>query len=83
MDLDDELNVLLNSNFTPMTVCNVRYVLDQLPEDQADKVRSLIDAEIVPAPKIAAVLSKYGFDIKDKSITRHRRRIRGSGCSCP
>lgn len=83
MDLNDELDVLLASNFTPQKICNVTFVLDQLPENLSVKVRALIDAEVVAAPKIAAVLSKYGFDIKDKSITRHRRRLRGSGCKCP
>lgn len=83
MDLDDELDALLSSRFTPLTVCSVRFVLEQLSEAQSAKVKDLIDAEIVPAPKIAAVLAKYGFDIKDKSITRHRRRFRGSGCTCP
>lgn len=83
MDLDNDLDVLLASKFTPQQMCNVHYILDQLPKEQSVKVKALIDAEVVPAPKIAAVLSKHGFDIKDKSITRHRRRLRGGGCVCP
>lgn len=83
MDLDNELDVLLASKFTSTKICSVRHILDELPEEQSVKVKALIDAEVVPAPKIADVLSKYGFDIKDKAITRHRRRLRGSGCVCP
>ncbi len=83
MDLDDELDVLLALNLTPLKICSVSFVLDQLPENQSVKVRALIDAEVIPGSRIAAILNKHGFDIKDKSITRHRRRFRGSGCKCP
>ena len=83
MDLDNELDILLASKFRLLTMCSVSFILDQLPEDQSNKVRALIDAEIVPAPKIADVLSKNGFTIHSGSITRHRRRFRSSGCLCP
>lgn len=83
MDLDDDLDMLLASKVKSVSVCVVRFVLDNLPDDQRIKLEALILAEVVPAARIAEVLSKHGFDIKDKSIARHRRRFRGGGCICP
>ena len=82
MDFDTELDSLLNLNF-PTSVCRVRAVLHNMPEEQRIKLEALLDAEIVSAAKIAFVLNKNGFDVGNKSISRHRRRFRGGGCACP
>jgi hypothetical protein len=82
MDLDTELDILLNCDL-PTSVCRVRSVLHNMPEEQKIKLEALLDAEIVSAAKIAFVLSKNGFQVTNKSISRHRRRFRGGGCSCP
>lgn len=83
MGLDDDLDDLLTIKKGHPRLCAVQHVLNQLDEKQAEKVTALIDAGVVPAPKIAVVLTKNGFDINDKAISRHRRRLKGGGCSCP
>ena len=83
MGLDNDLDDLLTINLAPPKMCVVRHVLNQLDEKQAEKVASLIDACVVPASSIAMVLTKNGYDITDKSITRLRRRLKGGGCVCP
>lgn len=81
MDLDAELDILLASK--GKTGCVVSFILNSLPDDQRVKLESLLSAEVVPASRIAEVLVKHGFTVQDKSIARHRRRLRGAGCSCP
>lgn len=83
MDFDEELDNLLNVENLPSSVCGVRAVLHNMPEEQRIKVESLVDAEVVSASKIAVVLGRNGFKVTNKSIARHRRRFRGGGCKCP
>ena len=83
MGLDDDLDGLLAITKPHPRMCAVRWVLERLEPEQAEKVNALIEANVVAAPKIATVLNKHGFDLNDKAIARHRRRKTGGGCSCP
>lgn len=85
-DFDDALDALAEENDgkAPARICTVGYVLSQVTDEQSKKLAALLDNNVVPASKIAAVLKKNGYKVNEKSISRHRRRKRdGWGCTCP
>jgi len=64
--------------------CSVAYVLEQLPQAQREKLARVIDANVIPSARIASMLSKNGYEVRDANISRHRRRLTGAaGCTCP
>lgn len=84
-DLDADLDDLLSeATRPPAKECSVKFLLEQLTEDQRSKLETLIDSGTIPASRVAFVLQKNGFQIRYQTITRHRRRKKGmSGCTCP
>lgn len=84
-DLIADLDALSSGLRTPPPkTCAVGFVLSQLSEAERNKLQAVVDANIVPATRIADVLRKNGYSVHYASVTRHRRRKSGhAGCTCP
>lgn len=80
---DDDLDEMMKDNSLPSTKCAISTILSRVSEDQASRLISILDADIVPSVRVASMLRRNGFPITDKSVARHRRRKTGSGCTCP
>jgi hypothetical protein len=83
VDLDAELDDLLSWQKAPNHLCSIQFVYQKLSPEHAEKLKSLVDAGVVPASRIVAILNKHGFDIRCQTVFRHRNRSKGSGCRCP
>lgn len=81
VDALDEL--LLAPARKPGPKCAVYKILHELPEDQSEKLRYLIDESPRSAGAIAEALAKMGHPISLYTVQRHRNRRRGDGCRCP
>lgn len=82
-DLDDELELMMKADSLPPRRCGVAHVLSQMTDEQESRLRLVLDAGVVPSSKIAGMLRRNGFNINEKSVSRHRRRSSGAGCTCP
>lgn len=86
--LSSALGDLLATNAASyqITKCGVGRLLEQLPDDDRELLRRLIDeprqdGTMIPATMIAGVLQNYGFTVKPLTVRRHRRRkIANSDC---
>ncbi len=64
--------------------CAIAVVLEQVTEEQRDKLEVLVASDCrVASGKVAGVLRNWGFDVGYQSVQRHRRRHMGTGCLCP
>ena len=84
-DLIADLDALSDGLKTPPPkTCSIKFVYSELDEIERTKLQAVVDANIVPATKIADVLRKNGFSVHYAAVTRHRRRKTGhAGCTCP
>jgi len=83
-NFDDDIDALLASpQQVRLGVCKVKYILQTVTPVQSEKIQKLVDAGVIAGPQLARILQKHGFEITDKAINRHRRRLTGGGCSCP
>lgn len=81
--LDDLLDSLLESSLRkPGPKCATGVLLREMPSEQADKVRRLIDETNRSNSEIADALQKLGYRISHNQIRNHRARLRGAGCRC-
>ena len=63
--------------------CKVSTILAELDDENDRRALSdLIDNSKVSASAVARLLVGYGYQIKDPSIAKHRRRFDGTGCRC-
>lgn len=84
-DLISDLDELTEGlTVAPAKKCSVGFVLDQVTADERTKLEAVLDANIVPATRIAEILRRNGYAVHYSSVTRHRRRNLGqAGCTCP
>lgn len=62
--------------------CKVYRILQELNDDDRQALNDLIDNSTVSASAVARLLNDHGYQIKDATIGKHRRRFQGSGCRC-
>lgn len=65
--------------------CSVGALLDELQETDPAGHQALIEIlenRDITAPVIANALAQLGYKVHRDTIVRHRRRAKGSGCSC-
>lgn len=84
-DLISDLEALDDGLKTPPAkTCSVGFILGQLTDEERTKLEAVLDANIIPATRIAEILRKNGYSVHYASVTRHRRRNSGrTGCTCP
>mgnify|MGYP007090101239 CR=1 FL=1 len=85
-DLTEDLQALLESKaeVPHQKRCSVGMVLEQVTDDQREKLEILLsDGCQVASGKVADTLRKWGFDVAYNAVQRHRRRHKGTGCLCP
>lgn len=62
--------------------CKVYRILEDLNDNDRQALTDLIDNSDISASAVARLLNSHGYDIKDATIAKHRRRFQGSGCRC-
>ena len=85
-DLTVDLQELVDSprNVPHQKRCALFGVLESLTVEQRESLNVLLeDGCRVPSGSVADVLSKWGYAVNYGTVTRHRRRHRGTGCLCP
>jgi len=70
MSLRDELS---QYRYGPSRVCTVQTVLEHAGKDR-DEIAELLNDKRVTAASLGRLLRSHGHDIRDGSITRHRRK---------
>ena len=70
MSLRDELG---QYRFGTSRVCTVQVVLEDAGKDR-DEIAELINDKRVTASSLGRLLRSHGYNIRDSSITRHRRK---------
>lgn len=84
MGLADDLRKIPSGGINlPGPSCTVYKILQQLQEDESAQLETLIDDPSVTCSSIAAVLTRNGYAVADKTVGRHRKRGQSSGCRCP
>ena len=78
MSLRDEITALNTKR--PSRHCVIGLILEDLPADDAEELRDVLDDESVTHRAIAAALIGRGYDLgrNAKQVARHRRRE----CEC-
>jgi len=74
MSLRDELS---QYRYGPSRVCTVQVVLEDAGEDR-NEIAELLNDQRVTAASLGRLLRNHGYEIRDGSITRHRREA----CVC-
>jgi hypothetical protein len=85
-DLVADLQDLIESPriIPPHKRCALFDVLASLTVEQRDSLNVLLeDGCRVSSGSVSDVLRKWGYAVNYGTITRHRRRHRGTGCLCP
>lgn len=62
--------------------CKVYRILEELDDSDRQALTDLIDNSEISASAVARLLNSHGYEIKDATIGKHRRRFQGSGCRC-
>lgn len=62
--------------------CKVHRILQELEDDDRRALTDLIDNSEISASAVARLLVSHGYEIKDATIGKHRRRFDGTGCRC-
>jgi len=70
MSLRDELS---QYRYGPSRVCTVQVVLEDAGEDR-NEIAELLNDQRVTAASLGRLLRNHGYEIRDGSITRHRRK---------
>jgi len=70
MSLRDELS---QYRYGPSRVCTVQVVLEDAGEDR-NEIAELLKDQRVTASSLGRLLRSHGYEIRDGSITRHRRK---------
>lgn len=70
MSLRDELSAHMRKSGGD---CAVRILLDSAGKQRAE-IEELLNDAAVPSSALARLLQSHGFNIKDHSLTRHRRK---------
>lgn len=70
MSLRDELG---KHRFASGRLCTVQAVLEDAGKDR-DEIAELLNDKRVTAASLGRLLRSHGYDIRDNSITRHRRK---------
>lgn len=84
MSLLDDLNYLESAKKnTGGTPCRIASILSSMDKDEATALNRLIDETEVFGSQIAETLRRHGHRVGGAHIQRHRRRLKGLGCSCP
>lgn len=64
--------------------CSVGKLLKSLPEKESEALLKVIDNKQTSMTMLARVLTKHGYEISRKTLTRHRLRGQKEiGCVCP
>lgn len=62
--------------------CKVYRILQELDGDDRQALIDLVDNSTISASAVARLLNTHGYEIKDATIGKHRRRADGTGCRC-
>lgn len=65
------------------TRCRVAVLMTELPDDERELLRHLIDETDVFATQIAEAFKSNGYRVNAGHIQHHRRRKASGGCICP
>jgi len=90
-DVKPQTNNLLDAltSFTPQkqnngALCSVRRMLESITEAEAEKLQELLENEAVLSSDLSLLVKRHGYHISGDVMRRHRRRkVTGTGCSCP
>ena len=84
MTLADELAQLeISKRNSGGTRCRIAVIVEALDAKDAAAVHRLLDATDVYGSQIATLLQSHGHRVNAGHIGHHRRRLKGSCCSCP
>jgi len=61
--------------------CPVGHAIDQFEGDDREAIIRLIDSNLI-STKVVGFLASKSFSITPVALTKHRRRVTGTGCSC-
>ena len=84
MGLLDDLNKLESTR--PRTGgqrCRIAVLMEQMPDNERESLRHLIDETEVFGTQIAEVLKSNGYQVTAGHVQHHRRRKASGGCICP
>jgi hypothetical protein len=81
--LTDEIAQLMADNKThrPSNKCSALHAIDQFEGDDREAIVKLLDSEVLSA-RVSQYLATKGIQITPQKVQNHRRRFRGTGCSC-
>lgn len=82
--IKEEIEALLTdkSGPRPSNKCSALHVINQFEGDDRAAMIRLLDSNLVTT-KVLEYLATLSIRINPEKITKHRRRKRGTGCSCP
>ena len=82
--IKEEIEALLaeKSGQRPSNKCSALQVIDQFEGENREAMIRLFDSNLVTT-KVLEYLATLSISINPEKITKHRRRKRGTGCSCP
>lgn len=80
--LTDEIEALLaDKSERPSNKCSALHAADQFEGDDRAAIIKLLDSEVVAA-RVVSYLASKNIQITNEKVMKHRRRFRGTGCSC-
>lgn len=82
ISLKEQINNL-SSRTRPGVACKVGVILTELDSSDAQSLAEVLDHSRTSSSAIVRLLSDNGYTVGVSTIGNHRRRMVGSGCTCP
>jgi len=83
-NLLDALNSFIPKKQNNGALCSVRRMLENITAPEAAKLQELLENQSILSSDLSLLVKKHGYLISGDVMRRHRRRkITGTGCSCP
>jgi hypothetical protein len=80
--LTDEIEALLaDKSQRPSNKCSALHAIDQFEGEDRAAIIKLLDSEVLSA-RVSQYLATKNIQITQQKVQNHRRRLKGTGCSC-
>lgn len=80
--LTDEIEALLaDKSHRPSNKCSALHAIDQFDGADREAIIKLLDSDVL-AGRVINYLASKGIQITTQKVQNHRRRLKGTGCSC-
>lgn len=80
--LKEQINNLASSP-RPGVPCKVGVILKELDSSDSQSLAEILDKSRTSASVIVRLLMDNGYRVSTGTVGNHRRRVVGSGCTCP